>query len=97
MRTQKKMGTMDKILIIVAGLLFVFTVTMIIIFCRFGFIPDTLCTCVYSVLGSECGAMAWIKTTKERNQIRKWELEDRKTAQKENEINAEQSIYPSTE
>ena len=40
-------------------------------------IPDTLVMSVFAALGGECGLMAWIKTAKERNKERKWELDDR--------------------
>ena len=73
----KEIRTMDVILVIVAVLLIAFTVEMIRIFRETGMIPDTLCTCVFAALGGECGAMAWIKTSKERRRERKWELEDR--------------------
>ena len=66
-----------EIRVIIAILLIAFTVEMIRIFRETGMIPDTLCTCVFAALGGECGAMAWIKTSKERRRERKWELEDR--------------------
>ena len=50
---------------------------------RTGGIPDTLCTCVFSVCGGECGVMGWIKTTKDRHLSRQYELEDRETDKKE--------------
>ena len=68
---------MDLILIIVYVTLLAFTVTMIFLYVLTGGIPDTLCTCVFSVLGGECGAMAWIRTSKERNKDREWMKEDR--------------------
>ncbi|MBQ9428627.1 MAG: hypothetical protein IJU41_03675 [Clostridia bacterium] len=72
------MKTMDRILIIVGIALLGFTVTMTVIYCMTGGIPDTLCTCVFAALGGECGVMGWIKTTKERLRERKYEIEDRK-------------------
>lgn len=72
-----KMGTMDKILIIIATFLLLFVITMIFIYCLTGGIPETLCTCVFTICGGECGAMAWIKTNKDRHQERQYELEDR--------------------
>ena len=60
---KKKLGTMDKILIIIAVLL--------------GYVPDTLISAVFATLGGECGVLGWIKTTKDRNQIRAWEIEDK--------------------
>lgn len=44
---------------------------------RTGGIPDTLCTCVFAICGGECGVMGWIKTTKERQRERMYEMEDR--------------------
>lgn len=73
----KQIRTMDVILVVVAVLLIAFTIEMIKIFRETGMIPDTLCTCVFAALGGECGAMAWIKTSKERRRERQWELEDR--------------------
>ena len=73
----KGIRTMDLILIIIGALLIIFTVYMIILFREYGMIPDTLVTCVFATLAGECGIMGWIKTTKDRRQDRKWELEDR--------------------
>ena len=73
---KKKIHTMDVILLVVAVALAAFTLEMIAIFKETGTIPDTLCTCVFAALGGECGAMAWIKTTKERRTERKWQRED---------------------
>ena len=68
---------MDLILIIVGVLLISFTITILVVFVKYGSIPDTLCTCVFAVLGGECGVMGWIRTTKDRQQTRKETLEDR--------------------
>ena len=76
--------TMDLILVIVYVTLLAFTVTMIFLYVLTGGIPDTLCTCVFGVLGGECGAMAWIKTAKERNKDREWMKEDRDYEQSRN-------------
>ena len=72
----KKIRTMDVILVFIALALIAFTLEMIAIFKASGTIPDTLCTCVFAALGGECGAMAWIKTTKDRKQDREWIRED---------------------
>lgn len=72
----KKLGTMDLILIIVGFLLISFTIVMILLFKLYGSTPDTLITCVFAALASECGIMGWIKTTKERRKEREWQLED---------------------
>lgn len=73
---KKKLRTMDAILVVVAVALTAFTLEMIVLFKNTGAIPDTLCTCVFAALGGECGAMAWIKTTKERRKEREWQRED---------------------
>lgn len=88
----KKLKTMDIILVVVALALVTFTLEMIAIFKETGTIPDTLCTCVFAALGGECGAMAWIKTTKERKKDREWQREDQdreERLQKENIKNEE--------
>ena len=75
-KQSKKIRTMDVILVFIAVALIAFTLEMIAIFKETGMIPDTLCTCVFASLGGECGAMAWIKTTKDRKQDREWIRED---------------------
>lgn len=75
---KKKVRTMDIILCIIAVLLILFTLEMIAVYKETGAVPDTLVTCVFSALGGECGAMAWIKATKERNRNRRWEVADRR-------------------
>lgn len=84
-KRRKKLRTMDVILVVVAVALVAFTLEMIAIFRETGTIPDTLCTCVFAALGGECGAMAWIKTSKERRQERKYEIEDRNHTQSNEE------------
>lgn len=73
----KKIGTMNLVLIFIALFLLAFTAVMIWLHVSTGTIPDTLCTCIFAACGGECGAMAWIKTTKERQRERSYELEDR--------------------
>ena len=73
---EKKIKTMDVILVVIAVALLLFTIEMILLYRETGAIPDTLCACVFTALGGECGAMAWIKTTKERQKDRKWQVED---------------------
>ncbi len=78
---ENRIGVMDVVLLFVGISLVLFTVAMIRVFRECGAVPDTLVTCVFAVLGGECGVMGWIKTTKDRNREHKWELEDRKSAQ----------------
>lgn len=59
---KEKWKTMDVILVILAIFLLVFVIVMIAIYIRTGGIPDTLCTCVFSVCGGECGVMGWMQS-----------------------------------
>lgn len=94
-KPKKKIRTMDVILVIIAVALVAFTLEMIKIFRETGMIPDTLCTCVFTALGGECGAMAWIKTTKERKQDRKWIREDQDREERlQNEAGKEDTHEP---
>lgn len=79
------MKTMDKILVILAIFLLAFIGIMIWLYVQTGGIPDTLVQCVFAVCGGECGVMGWIKTTKEKNKEREWEIEDRQMEVEENE------------
>ena len=78
---RKPISTMKRSLIIVLIIAVVFTTVMIYLFMTVGAIPDTLCTCVFALLGGECGVLGWIKTTNERMQDRKWIVQDRKEEQ----------------
>lgn len=75
-KEKKKVRTMDVVLAIIAVFLLLFIVTMLVLYYITGAIPDTLCTCVFAICGGECGVMGWIKTTKERQKDRQYELED---------------------
>ncbi len=78
MSSKKSIGVMNIILAVIGVALLVFTAVMIWLYRTTGAIPDTLCTCVFAALGGECGVMGWIKTTKERRQEHKWEVEERR-------------------
>lgn len=82
-RKKNTVGVMDRILVFIAILLLIFTSAMIVIYVKTGGIPDTLCTCVFSVCGGECGVMGWIKTNKDRQRDREYELEDRKNEERQ--------------
>ena len=73
----KKLNTLDKILIGCATYLGVFTITMIVIFCIYQSVPDTLITAVYGLLGSETVLTFFIWYIKKRY-ARKYEREDEK-------------------
>ena len=80
---KKKIRTMDVILIVIAVFLLVFIALLLWMYYKTGGIPDTLCSCVFAVCGGECGVMGWIKTTKDKQQDRLYELEDRAAEKKE--------------
>ena len=80
------MKTLDLVLIILAVLFISFTTIMLVTFWRYGMIPDTLCTCFYTVLFGECGVCGWIKTAKEHNRYRKEYLEDEKRLRDEQNV-----------
>ena len=73
---EKVMRTTDKILILIGIALLVFTVVMIQTFNTMGAVPDTLITCVFAATTGELGIMGWIRTTKDRQKERNWQLED---------------------
>lgn len=82
MKKKNNIRTMDIILIAIAVFLLFFVGMLIWLYYCTGGIPDTLCTCVFSICGGECGVMGWIKTTKEKKQERKNQLEDREHDEK---------------
>lgn len=80
---KKGIKTMDLILVIIGVSLVWFTHRMLTLYEMTGGIPDTLCQCVFALLGGECGVMGWIKTTKDKQQDRKWAEEDRQRMERE--------------
>ena len=62
----KKMGTMDKVLVLEAVILVVYTVAALVVFWHTGSEPATLTACVFGVCGLENGVMGWIKTNKDK-------------------------------
>lgn len=59
---------MDTILVFMAVFLIVFTITMIVLFCVFQAVPDTLITSVFTCFGAEGGFMSLIQITKRRKE-----------------------------
>lgn len=62
----KKMGVMDKVLVLEAIVLILYTVAVLVIFWHTGAEPATLTGCVFGVCGLENGVMGWIKTNKDK-------------------------------
>ena len=72
------MNTIDKILLGLVGFLIGFTITMIILFCIFQQVPDTLIECFFGVAGGEAVitfAIWWIKKAHSKKETQN----DRKT------------------
>lgn len=65
-RTPNKMGVMDKVLILEAVILVIYTVADLTVFWHTGAEPTTLTACVFGVCGLENGVMGWIKTNKDK-------------------------------
>ena len=63
---KKKMGTMDKVLILEGVILVAYTAADLAVFWHTGNEPDTLTACVFGVCGFENGVMGWIKTNKDK-------------------------------
>ena len=65
-----EMTTIDKILLGLVGFLIGFIITIIILFCIFQSVPDTLVECVFSLAGGEgviTFAIWWIKKKHVKN------------------------------
>jgi len=62
----KKMGVMDKVLILEGVILVAYTVADLVVFWHTGAEPTTLTACVFGVCGLENGVMGWIKTNKDK-------------------------------
>ena len=62
---KKKMGTMDRILVLEAVFLVAYTVADLV-FKQYGMIPDTLVQCFFVAVTGEAGFMGWIKTNKDK-------------------------------
>ena len=63
---KRKMGTMDKVLVLEAVVLILYTVADLVGFWHTGAEPYTLTGCVFAVCGLENGVMGWIKTNKDK-------------------------------
>lgn len=72
-----KIGTLTLILILVGAFFVWFNWQMLCIFREYASIPETYACAVIAATIGECGICGWIKTTKERQRDRRYELEDR--------------------
>lgn len=78
-----KVGTLNLILILVGAFFVWFNYEMLITFREYGNIPETYACAVVAATIGECGICGWIRTTKDRRQERKWEKEDQKKIEKQ--------------
>lgn len=62
----RKMGVMDKVLVLEGVILVAYTVAALAVFWHTGGEPSTLTACVFGVCGLENGVMGWIKTNKDK-------------------------------
>ena len=74
----KKTGTLNIILIVVGAFFVWFNWQMLGIYREMGTIPETYACAVVAATIGECGICGWIRTTKDKNRERQWEIEDRK-------------------
>lgn len=79
----KKIGTLNLILILVGCFLLWFNAQMLDIFRNYGAIPESYACAVIAATIGECGICGWIRTTKDKQQDRKWQKEDEAEAEKE--------------
>lgn len=65
---RKRLGVMDRILIVEIVVLLVYAVADMIVFWHTGAEPTALTACIFAAAGLENGVMGWIKTNKDRLQ-----------------------------
>lgn len=83
----KKVNSMDVILIFMGAVLLIYTGVVLYLFSRTGCEPSTLTISIFGLMTGECGFMSWIKTTKEREWRKEDEKEYRELAEKEAKTN----------
>lgn len=81
-----KVGTLNIILLLVGAFFVWFNWQMICLFRQCGSIPETYACAVVTATIGECGICGWIRTNKDKRLDRKWEKEDRKYQEKQEEL-----------
>lgn len=71
------MNTMDKVLIVVLVTVVAFVAVCFVYAWYEKPVQGELIVGFFGLVTGECGAMGWIKTTKERREARRWQLQDR--------------------
>lgn len=72
-----KIGTLNRILILVGVFFIWFNWQMLEIFRESSCIPETYACAVIAATIGECGICGWIRTNKDRKRERQWEQEDK--------------------
>ena len=73
----QKSGTMNIILFLVGAFFVWFNWQMILTFRECGSIPESYACAVVAATIGECGICGWIRTNKDRQRDREYELQDR--------------------
>lgn len=73
---KKKLNTIDKVLIFCTAVLLIFTIVMVVIFCIYQSIPDTLVGAVFSAFGIETVNTVILYKDKKRRARNELERED---------------------
>lgn len=82
-KRKKKIKTLDVVLICVFGYMLFLNWQMIHLFQATGSAPEAAWCALIAALIGECGICGWIRVSKDRNKERRWEKEDRKTIEKQ--------------
>ena len=72
-----KLGTLNIILLLVGAFFIWFNWQMICVFRECGSIPESYACAVVAATIGECGICGWIRTNKDRQRDREYELQDR--------------------
>ena len=78
---KKRLGVMDRVLIIEIVVLLVYTVADMIVFWHTGSEPTTLTTCIFAAAGLENGVLGWIKTNKDKIQSKQDQDKEREDSE----------------
>ena len=70
-RKEAGMNTLDKVLLTIGIADFMFVIAMIVIFCIFQSVPDTLIMAVFGATFGECGCCSYIWKHKQERKIDK--------------------------
>lgn len=71
-------STMTKMLIVVFAAVTIYSVACLVFTWHDKMVPDALTYGIFGAATGECGVMGLIRTTRERHENRRWQVEDRK-------------------